>query len=288
MNESALIFGSAGQDGQYLTSLLEGKGIQVTGIDRSSGVELSSTAQVEALIRKLQAAYIFHFAANSTTAHEAWKENHGVIVEGTQNILESVWKHARGCRVFISGSGLQFNNTGQPIKETDEFYAGTAYSLCRIQSAFAARYYRSKGLRIYTGYFFNHDSPLRNERHINMKIIQTAKRISVGREEKLVVGDPSVCKEFGFAGDIVEGVWRLVSQEAVFEAVIGTGVSYPISKWISEVFKRFGLTVEDHLVIDRDYEAEYRNLQSDPSTIFSLGWKPRTSFEELVKMMCAQ
>ena len=288
MNKSALIFGSSGQDGQYLSRFLKNKSIRVTGIDRSSGVNLSSTEQIEDLIKASRPGYIFHFAANSTTAHEAWKENQLLIVSGTQSILEAVRKYSPDSRVFISGSGLQFVNNGDPIKETDEFYAGSAYALSRIQSAYAARYYRSIGVKVYLGYFFNHDSPLRSERHINKRIIETARRISLGKEDKLVIGDPTVCKEFGFAGDIVQAVWTLVNQEEAFEAAIGTGISYPISKWIGEVFEIFRLPVEKHLAVDPGFTPEYRNLQSDPSTIFSLGWRPQTTFEELAKMMTGQ
>jgi GDPmannose 4,6-dehydratase len=271
-----------------LSDLLEKNGIFSTGITRSSGVNISSYHDVEKLVKEIRPDYIFHLAAHSTTRHEAWIENHDTIVKGTHNVLESVRNVSQKTRIFIAGSGLQFVNRGVPIKETDPFFPGSSYALSRIQAAYAARYYRLKGLHVYIGYLFNHDSPLRSEEHINMKIIRAAQRIAGGSAEKLIIGDPSVEKEFGFAGDIVQAIWKLVNQDVVFETVIGTGKSYTIMEWIKLVFGLYGIPVEGNMQPDPNYVAPFRRLVSDPSLAYSLDWRPETTIEELAKMMCRE
>ena len=113
----AMIFGSAGQDGSYLAKLLEQQDIAVIGIDRSPGqISISDYPAVQDLFDSHQADYIFHLAANSTTRHEVWQENHDTLCTGTLNILEAARNITPGAKIFISGSGLQFENKGRPIK----------------------------------------------------------------------------------------------------------------------------------------------------------------------------
>ena len=282
---NAIIIGAGGQDGYFLTELLRQSGIVVTGVDRNTGLDLRNQEQVAGLFESRQPDYIFHLAANSTTSLEAWKENHDTICTGTMNILNAAQKFSPSARIFISGSGLQFVNKGIPIKETDEFYPSSLYALSRIQSVYAARYYREKGLKVYVGYFFNHDSEMRNERHINKKIALAAKSIAAGSQDQLVIGDPFVEKEFGYAGDIVKAVWLLVNQDKVYEATIGTGESHSIAEWASECFERLGLNWKDYVISDPNFTPEYKKLVSNPSTIFSLGWRPRITFSQLAEIM---
>lgn len=285
---TAIIFGASGQDGFYLKALLQKNNINVIGVARSEGflkVDLTSFNDVSAFIQKFTPDFIFHFAANSTTSHEAWQENHDTISTGSINILEAVKQFAPGCKVFLSGSGLQFKNNAVPIKESDSFDASSIYSVSRIHSVYAARYYRKLGLKVYVGYFFHHDSPQRSERHINKKILSVAKKISEGSEEKLTLGDVSVKKEFGFAGDIVEAVWTLVQQDEIFEAVIGTGKAYTIEEWVDICFSLYGLDYRDHLEKAQGFVPDFKLLVSDPSTVKSLGWKPQIDIKSLAKLM---
>src|SRR5205085_129762 len=142
--------------------------------------------------------YIFHLAANSTTRHEAVFDNHAAISTGAINILEAAYRHSFQSRVFLSGSAAQFENDGTPIDEDTPFAALNPYAVSRIHSVYAGRYYRSLTLKVYVGYFFNHDSPLRTERHVNQKIALAARKIAAGSREKLEIGDASVKKEFNF------------------------------------------------------------------------------------------
>jgi GDPmannose 4,6-dehydratase len=199
--------------------------------------------------------------------------------------LEAVRLYAPQAKVFISGSGLQFENKGNPIRETDPFEARDAYSVSRIQSVYAARYFRSLGVQAYVGYFFNHDSPRRSERHMAQKIAAAAKRIGAGSEETLVVGDPTVMKEWTFAGDVVHAIWLLVNQSDVFEANLSSGLGYSIQDWIDRCFALVGKEASKYVQIDHGFKAEYRKLVSDAGLIRKMGFEPKVSFDQLAEMM---
>lgn len=284
----AIIFGANGQDGFYLQKILNKNRVSVIGVSRSGDflhTDITGFIAVNDLIERHQPDYIFHLAANSTTGHHAVFDNHNAISTGTINILESVKRSSPHTKVFLSGSGLQFVNTGKPIKETDAFDASSIYSVARIHSVYAARYYRKSGLKIYTGYFFNHESPRRTERHISKMIGEAVKRIRKGSDEKIEIGDMSVKKEWTFAGDVMEGVWTLVQQDAVYEAVIGSGQGFSIQDYLEKCFGFIGKDWKQYVIQKENFKAEYDQLVSDPETIFSLGWKPAHSFDDLVEMM---
>ena len=284
-----LIFGSNGQDGRLLADLLDKKNVEVIGIARSNAQIIGSVIDyelVDSVIRLHQPDYIFHFAANSTANHNALWDNHAVIGTGTVNILETVRLHSPSSKVFLSGSALQFKNDGLPINENTPFEASSAYSVARIHSAYAGRYYRSAfGLKVYIGYFFNHDSQLRTEKHVNQKIAATVKRISKGSNEKLEIGNSDVLKEFNYAGDIVEAVWKLVNQDRIFESVIGSGDVHSIQEWAEYCFEKVNMNWRDHLIIKQDFTPEYKILVSDPSLIRQIGWQPQVGFYELADIM---
>jgi GDPmannose 4,6-dehydratase len=284
----ALIFGVSGQDGFYLSSLLVEKGIEVIGSSRTQGVigDVGNLKFVESLIKDHSPDYIFHLAADSSTRHSLLFENHNSISIGTINILESSRIHSPESRIFLSGSAMQFQNIGNPIDESTPFAGTSPYSLARIHSTYAGRYYRNSfRMKIFTGFLFNHDSPLRSESHINQKIVKTVQRIKAGERIKLEIGNVEVRKEFNFAGDIAEAIWTLVNQDQILECVIGSGVSYPISKWIESCFSITELEWQDHVILLDDFVPEYQNLVSNPVLIKSIGWDPLTSFKDLAQRM---
>ena len=279
----AVIFGAGGQDGHYLTGILRREGIETVSISRSSGDirgDVSDREFVESVIQNHSPGMIFHFAANSTTCHEAIFENHAAISTGTLNILEAAYRYSRDSKIFLSGSAMQFANRGAPIDENTPFAALSPYAVSRIQSVYAARYYRALSMKVYVGYFFNHDSPLRSPDHINKKIASAALR-----GEPILVGDISVRKEFNFAGDVVEAVWLLINQETVSEAVIGSGEPYSIENWLELCYGNVGKDWRDYVKINKDFKPEYKILVSNPGVIRSLGWRPSVDITELSKMM---
>ncbi len=283
-----IIIGANGQDGYYLCNLLRQKGVEVIGVSRNGDfikIEIDRFLEISSLIKREQPDYIFHLAANSTTNHSALFENHKIIATGTLNILEAVKQFSPQSKVFISGSGLQFLNNGVPIKETDPFAANDAYSVSRIQSVYAARYFRTLGLKVYVGYFFNHDSPLRSERHVTKKISEAAKRIANGSKEKLEIGDMSVIKEWSFAGDIVKGIWQFVSQDKIYEANISSGEGFSIQQWVEQCFSLLELDYKDYVFKNPTFVSQYKILVSDNSVIKSIGYSPDVDFKNLGELM---
>lgn len=285
----AVIYGASGQDGFYLSELCKSAGIEVTGISRSgvggSKGDVTSLPEVTATLARLKPNYVFHLAANSTTRHDALFENHATISTGTLNILEACRATCADARIFVAGSGLQFKNVGKPISEKDDFAASSGYSVSRISSAFAARYYRTLGLRVYVGYLFHHESPLRKAAHMAKMIASASARISRGSSETLEIGNLDVVKEWAFARDIVEGIWRLVNQDDVFEATIGSGIGYSIRAWAFECFSKVGLDAQKCIRPRASYVADFERLVSNPSTINGIGWQATTSISTLASMM---
>jgi len=285
----ALIFGAGGQDGHYLADLCGKQGIKSVSCSSSAGpwlqCNVADYGPVEDLVRTHQPAYIFHLAANSTTRHDVLFENHSAISTGTLNILESARLHAPRARIFLTGSGVQFKNRERPISERDEFEATSPYALARIHSIYAGRYYRALGLRVYAGYLFHHESPLRKPAHVSKMIAEAALRIANGSDEIIELGDLSVEKEWTFAGDIVEGIFTLINQDGVFEATIGSGKVYSIRNWLDACFALIKRDWRDHVNLHDAYAPEYRRLVCDPATMHKLGWQPTVGFDELARMM---
>lgn len=286
--KTAIIIGHTGQDGIYLSRILQVEGFKVYGVSKSSNdynCNIIDYNSVSILVDRIKPQYIFHLGAVSKTSHEYVFNNFDVIVRGTLNILEAVKTYSPETIVFITGSGLQFKNIGLPIKETDDFEARDAYSLSRIQSVYTARYYRSIGIKVYVGYLFNHDSPYRNENHMTQKIVKAAKRIANGSSEKIEIGDLDSRKEYSFAGDIVNGIWMLVNQDAIFEATIGSGLGFCTKEWLELSFLYFGLNWEDYVIVNSSYNPPYQTLVSNPETIRTYGWKPEMNIVGLNSMM---
>jgi GDPmannose 4,6-dehydratase len=284
----ALIFGANGQDGYYLSEACRKRQIEVIGVSRSGPWvcgDVASPETVEKLIRSHCPEMIFHLAAASTTSHDSIYENHATIGTGTINILKYVKRWSPGSKVFITGSGLQFINNGQPISETDPFGHSSSYAAVRNYSVYLSRYFRDIGIQTYVGYLFHHESPLRGAQHVCQKIAQATRRIAEGSKEILELGDISVRKEWTFAENIVEGIFTLISQNKVFEATIGSGQAYSIEDWLEECFKLINKNWRPYVREKKDFKAEYQVLVSNPATINSLGWNATTTISELAKIM---
>jgi GDPmannose 4,6-dehydratase len=135
------------------------------------------------------------------------------------------------------------------------------------------------------GYFFHHDSPWREEKHINQKIVKAVQRIKRGSNEIIEIGNLTVKKEFNFAGDLMEAVWGLINQEQYFEAVIGSGKAYSLENWLAVCFQFIGKNYKDYVKVNPDYKADFTCLYSNPAIMLSLGWKPKIDFVGLAKLM---
>ena len=285
---NAIIFGANGQDGYYLSEVCRKRQIEVIGVSRNGPWihgDVSSFKIVENIVRKHQPTMIYHFAAESTTKHSNIFENNATIGKGTINILESVKRWSPHSKVFIAGSGLQFINQGLPISESDSFDHSSAYVATRNYSVYLARYFRSLGLKVYVGYLFHHESPIRSDQHVSQKIAKAVRRIADGNTEFLELGDISVKKEWAFAANIAEGIMALLTQDQVFEATIGSGYAYSIEDWLNECFKLINKDWKKYVRQRNDFKAEYKLLVSNPATINSLGWYADTTLSELAQLM---
>lgn len=287
----ALVFGANGQDGHYLIEELRGRGVEAVGFSRAGPWQRADVArreEVDAALRAVQPDLIFQLAANSTARHEALFENHETISTGALNVLEGARRHCPEARVFLAGSALQFVNRGEPIDEEAPFAASSPYAVARIQSVYAARYFRSLGLRTYVGYLFHHDSPRRGPRHVAQLIASAARRIGAGSTELLELADVEVVKEWTYAGDVARAMVTLVQQDDVTEAVIGSGEGRPIRDWVQRCFAVAGRDWQDHVRAPPGGRGDFGRLVSRPARIRALGWAPQVSFDELAAMMVAQ
>ncbi len=286
--EKALIFGSGGQDGYYLSKLLVKNSINVIGVSRSKQSDIIGNVAdyelVSRLIKNEKPNFIFHLAANSTANHNALWDNHLAISTGTLNILEAVYKFSRGSKVFLSGSGLQFENKNLPIDESGELASSSPYAISRNHSLFAGRYYRSLGLKVYFGFFFNHDSPRRPVRHLAQKVAYYCRTLS-NQHQKLIIGNLDTRKEWTFAGDITSAIWLIVNQDNIFEIVIGSGKDYPIRDWVDICFSSIGKDWRQYVETNDEFVPEYNTLVSNPYRLLKLGWSPEVGIEKLAEMM---
>lgn len=284
----AIIFGAGGQDGIFLKKIFHQNNVDVTSLSRSvNGViaDISNFTNVCSIIKSEKPDFIIHLAANSSVTHEVIFDNHLAISTGTLNILEAAKEYSPLSKIFITGSGVQFKNDGGKISENTDFHGSSPYALARIHSTYAARYYRDIGLKVYIGYLFGHESPFRNTNSISQKIIQGAVNIKRGLQNEIEIGDMSVIKEWGYAEDIASGIYTLLNQEDLHEAVIGTGYGYSIKDWVNICFKLINRHWEDHIVANNQFKDQYKSLISDPKKINSIGWKASTSIETLAEIM---
>lgn len=285
----AIIFGINSQDGYYLKEILIHNNVEIIGVSRSLGNwnqgSVANFSLVEQLIKTHKPDFVFHLAANSSTSHDKLFENHETISTGSLNILEAVYKHSRHTKVFLSGSAVQFENKGLPVNEATPFAALSPYAVARIQSVYAARYFRNCGLKVYVGYFFHHDSPLRSEKHVNQKIVKAIFRIDNGSKEKIEIGNLDVRKEFNFAGDMMNGVWSVVNNDIFFEVVLGCGKAYSLREWVDYCFKLSNKNWRNFVVVKNKFIPDFQILVSAPSKLYSLGWKPEVDFYKLAELM---
>jgi len=287
----AMIFGGTGQDGHYLRNILLENNVDVKCASRSGGdycIDVADTLDVEDLLLRERPDYVFHLAATSSTDHKHLWANHSSIGTGTMAILDAVDRHLPSTKVVLAGSGLQFMNEGTPLNEESKLDHSSPYTVARNYSLYAARYFRSRGLRVYFAFLFNHDSPLRSNRHLNMKIAEAAALAARGGRNRLQIGDLAAKKEFNFAGDITAAFWQLVCQDSIFECVIGGGKSHTILEWVELCFQYVGLDWKQYVDTDETYQSPYKCLVSDPARLLSLGWQPNMNFRQLSEIMMAE
>jgi GDPmannose 4,6-dehydratase len=312
MTQAALITGVTGQDGAYLAQLLLNKGYAVSGIlpRRSSdtlwrlrelGIERDvalldgDMADLGALLRALReskAGEVYNLAAQSFVG-TSWKQpllTGQVTALGAANMLEAVRLTDPGIRFYQASTSEMFGLAqAERQDESTPFYPRSPYGVAKLYAHWMTINYReSFGLHASTGILFNHESPLRGIEFVPRKVTDAAARIAQGKQKELRLGNIDAQRDWGFAGDYVDAMWRMLQQDRGDDYVIATGRTTTVREMCRIAFEHVGLAYQDHLVIDPQFlrPAEVDVLLGNPAKAQrQLGWKAATSLEELITMM---
>jgi GDPmannose 4,6-dehydratase len=304
----ALIFGISGQDGAYLAHLLLSKGYQVHGVSRSVGPHrldrlsrigvsdrvklhtgnLSEFRSVVELIGKIQPDEIYNLAGQSSVAlsFELPVETFDSVAVGTINILEYLRLLRHPVRLFQAVSTECFGNAEIPLDENSAFRPRSPYAVAKAASFWANSIYREAyGLHVCSGILSNHESPLRPSRFVTRKIVRTAVAIARGSEERLVLGNVGIERDWGWAPEYAEAMWRMLQHDEPDDYVIATGHTRPLSDLVGAVFARLGLDWRDHVDIDETLfrPSEMQRVELNPSRARErLGWSAESKMENVV------
>ena len=307
---TALITGVTGQDGSYLAELLLAKGYRVVGIVRRSSttpyeriahlvdrVELVSADLLDqhSLVEAMAACApdeIYNLAAQSFV-QTSWKQpvlTGEFTALGVTRMLEAVRRVAPKARFYQASSSEQFGKVLEtPQRETTPFYPRSPYGVAKVYGHWITVNYReSYGLYAVSGILFNHESPRRGTEFVTRKVTDAVARISLGLQSELRLGNLDAHRDWGFAGDYVDAMWRMLQQPAPDDYVIGTGVTHSVRELCEVAFGRVGLDWKKYVVQDPRFmrPAEVDVLVADPTKARDrLGWTPTVSFAQLVEMM---
>lgn len=212
---------------------------------------------------------------------------------GTLRLLEAVREHkmrsGAPAKVYQAGSSEMFGAALPPQSEETPFHPRSPYAISKVAAHWFARNYREAyGLFITNGILFNHESPRRGETFVTRKITRAIGRIKEGLQRKLYLGNLDARRDWGFAGDYVESMWLMLQQDEPSDYVVATGESHSVREFLETAFGYGGLDWREHVEIDSHYcrPSEVDHLQGDASKARAkLGWTPKVSFAELVRMM---
>jgi GDPmannose 4,6-dehydratase len=318
--KKALISGITGQDGSYLAELLVEKGYEVHGIVRRASSfnteridslyrdphdpearvflhygDLADGTVLRRIVEKVEPAEVYNLGAQShvKVSFEEPEYSADIVAMGTLRLLECVADYVRrtgsDVRVYQAGSSEMYGATPPPQNEDTPFYPRSPYAAAKVAAHwFAVNYREAYNLFVCNGILFNHESPRRGETFVTRKITRAVGRIAHGLQDKLYLGNLDARRDWGFAGDYVEAMWLMLQQDTPDDYVVATGEAYSVREFVEQAFACEGLDWERHVVIDPRYfrPTEVDFLQGDPSKARErLGWRPRVSFPELVRMM---
>lgn len=308
----ALITGITGQDGSYLAELLLEKGYKVYGLTRRTSTvnnerikhiqekiellqgDLLDQSSLASAISEAEPEEVYNLAAQSFVK-TSW--NQPVLTGeftalGVTRMLEAIRVINPKIKFYQASSSEMFGKvTETPQKETTRFYPRSPYGVAKVYGHYITLNYReSFDLFACSGILFNHESPRRGLEFVTRKISNAVARIHLGKQDKLELGNLDAERDWGFAGDYVEGMWRMLQQEKADDFVIATGEKHSVREFVDLAFKTVGIEDwEKHVLSDRpEYlrPAEVDYLIGDYSKAQKeLGWEPKTSFKELVEMM---
>jgi GDPmannose 4,6-dehydratase len=306
----AFITGITGQDGSYLAELLLEKGYEVHGLVRRSSsfntwridhvrerlaLHYGDLVDQNSLVRTLELVApdeIYNLAAQShvKVSFEMPEYTGNVTAMGVLRVLDAVRELGLTTRVYQAGSSEMFGLVQEtPQSERTPFHPRSPYGAAKVFGHWIAVNYReSYGLHVSNGILFNHESPRRGENFVTRKITMGVAAIKRGQARELRLGNLDAKRDWGFAGDYVDAMWRMLQQERPDDYVVATGETHSVREFLEEAFSHVGLDWEKHVTIDPRYfrPAEVDVLQGDPrKALGALGWRPKVAFKDLVRLM---
>jgi GDPmannose 4,6-dehydratase len=312
MSKTALITGITGQDGAYLSRLLLGKGYTVHGVLarrstdtlwrlRETGVlddvhlhdgDITDLSSMIRIVEATKAHEIYNLAAQSFVG-TSWSQpllTGAVTGLGAVTLLEAMRIANPKARFYQASTSEMFGQIREPIQsETTPFYPRSPYGCAKLYAHWMTINHReSFGLHASSGILFNHESPLRGIEFVTRKVTDAAARIKQGKQKQLKLGNIDAKRDWGFAGDFVDAMWRMLQQEDGDDFVIATGRTVTVRDMCRIAFERLGLNYEDHVAIDPQLfrPAEVEVLLGNPAKAREkLGWSATTTLEELIAMM---
>jgi GDPmannose 4,6-dehydratase len=316
MPRRALITGITGQDGSYLAEFLLAKDYEVHGMIRRASTfntrridhiyqdphspdarlflhygDLTSGEQLTNLIYNLRPEEVYHLGAQShvKVSFETPEYTGDTTGLGTTRLLEAIRRSGIRTRFYQASSSEMFGSTPPPQNEATLFHPRSPYGAAKLYAYWIAVNYREAyGLFACNGILFNHESPRRGETFVTRKVTRAVAKLLGGSKEKLYLGNLDVRRDWGYAPEYVDAMWRMLQQEAAEDFVIGTGQSHSVRELVASAFEYAGLDWKEHVEFDRRYlrPAEADALCADAAKAKTkLGWQPKVSFQELVWIM---
>src|SRR3989441_1281148 len=308
--KTALITGITGQDGSYLAELLLAKGYEVVGVVRRTShdsyerighlldrihivpADLLDQHSLTAVVKAATPPEVYNLAAQSFVP-TSWSQpvlTGEFTALGVTRLLEAVRLVHPQARVYQASSSEVFGKAQEPPqRETTPFYPRSPYGVAKVDGHWITVNYReSYGLYAVSGILFNHESPRRGLEFVTRKVSDAVARIKLGKAKELRLGNLDSGRDWGFAGDYVEAMWRMLQQREPKDYVVGTGKMHTVRDLCAAAFSHVGLDWQKYVKVDSRFvrPAEVDTLLADASRARKeLGWAPKVGFEQLVKMM---
>ena len=317
MAKKALITGITGQDGSYLAELLLSKGYEVHGIVRRASSfnrqrldaiyedpkfrevrlflhygDLGESGSLTRLLHSIQPDEVYNLAAQShvRVSFDAPEYTLDIGGTGTLRLLEAIRQTGQNPRFYQASSSEMYGKVREiPQTELTPFHPRSPYAVAKVCAYWATVNYReSYDMHASNGILFNHESPRRGESFVTRKITMGVAQIKAGLQNKLALGNLDAKRDWGYAKEYVEAMWLMLQQDKADDYVIATGETHSVREFLEESFAHVGLNWEKYVVQDARYmrPAEVDLLIGDPTKAEKqLGWKPKTKFKDLVKIM---
>ncbi|HZI96614.1 MAG TPA: GDP-mannose 4,6-dehydratase [Actinomycetales bacterium] len=316
MSKRALVTGITGQDGSYLAELLLAKGYEVHGLIRRASTfntsriehlytdphdpeaelflhyaDLTDGSRLVTLLNEVRPDEVYHLAAQShvRVSFDEPEYTGDATGMGTTRLLEAIRMIGLDCRFYQASSSEMFGATPPPHDEDTPFYPRSPYGAAKVYAYWMARNYREAyGLFAVNGILFNHESPRRGETFVTRKITRGVARIKAGLDEKLFMGNLDAVRDWGYAPEYVEVMWRMLQHHEPTDYVVATGAAYSVRDFLQLSFEHAGLDWERHVQFDDRYlrPTEVDSLIGDASRAHDLlGWKPQVLTPQLARIM---